>query len=109
MDPRMIATHSEWRREIELDNEPQLLSRRDLPDRRAVLVRWTAGTALLGVTACALFGGALLAAFDERTRLVAAPVFVVPRYARQAVAEGNRGDRIFVESLRAFRWFQSSS
>ena len=89
----MTAARSGWRREIELGAEPPLLSRKNLPDRRAVLVRWTAGTALLGVTACALFVGALLATFDQRTRLVAAPVFVVPRYARQAVAEGNRGDR----------------
>ncbi len=107
----MIATHSERRREIELGNEPPLLSRKDLPDRRAVLVRWTAGTALLGAAACALFAGALLATFDERTRHAAAPVFVVPRYTRQAVAEGNRGDRdirLVVAGLPAVRIEQLS-
>ncbi len=92
MDTRMNTTRSHPRREIELGHEPPLLSHEDLPDRRTAAIRWTAGTALLGVAACTLFGCLLLGAFDNRVRFATAPMLVVSRYARQAVAEGNRGD-----------------
>lgn len=62
------ARHVPTAAEIELGDAPPLLTAdsRDLPDRRAVSLRWLTGTVLVSIASTFLMGGALYAAFDGR-------------------------------------------
>jgi len=76
-------------RTVEIGEEPPLLAdgtNAPLQDRRAVSVRWLAGTVLTGFTSCVLMGGALVVALDEHIS-VAAPVAELDA---SGLAEGGR-------------------
>lgn len=81
-------------RDVPMLDEPPLTGERGLPDRRAVSIRWMAGTILIGTAAVALLGGALRGAFGYRTRFAASPVVSLPRFTGQVVDEARRGDRL---------------
>ncbi|MBU5707221.1 hypothetical protein ICN59_32510, partial [Pseudomonas aeruginosa] len=66
-------------RNVVLLDAPPLTGERGLPDRRAVSIRWMAGTILIGAAAVVLLGGALRGAFGYRTRFAASPVVSGPR------------------------------
>ncbi|WOH78426.1 M23 family metallopeptidase [Bradyrhizobium sp. BEA-2-5] len=75
-------------------DEPPLTGERKLPDRRAVSLRWMAGTILIGSAAVALLAGALRGTFGDHARFASAPVVSLPRFAGQVVDEVRRGDRL---------------
>ncbi|SDD92498.1 Peptidase family M23 [Bradyrhizobium brasilense] len=81
-------------RDIPSLDEPPLTGERKLPDRRAVSLRWMAGTILIASAAVALLAGALRGAFGDHARFAAAPVVSLPRFAGQVVDEARRGDRL---------------
>ncbi|PAY05423.1 hypothetical protein CK489_28995 [Bradyrhizobium sp. UFLA03-84] len=81
-------------RDVMLLDEPPLTGERGLPDRRAVSIRWMAGTILIGTAAVALLGGALRGTFGYRARFAASPVVSLPRFTGQVVDEARRGDRL---------------
>ena len=81
-------------RNVVLLDAPPLTGERGLPDRRAVSIRWMAGTILIGAAAVVLLGGALRGAFGYRTRFAASPVVSGPRVTGQVVDEARRGDRL---------------
>ncbi|WP_050419671.1 M23 family metallopeptidase [Bradyrhizobium tropiciagri] len=80
--------------EVALLDEPPLTGECGLPDRRAVSIRWMAGTILIGAAAVALLCGALRGAFGYRARFAASPVVSLPRFTGQVVDEARRGDRL---------------
>ncbi|MGF6309165.1 hypothetical protein ABIB82_002782 [Bradyrhizobium sp. i1.8.4] len=81
-------------REVPSLDEPPLTAERELPDRRAISIRWMAGTVLIGAAAVALLGGALRGAFGYHTRFAVSPVVSIPRFTGQVVDEARRGDRL---------------
>ncbi|NEU94847.1 M23 family metallopeptidase [Bradyrhizobium uaiense] len=81
-------------RDVPLPDAPPLTGEGGVPDRRAVNIRWIAGTVLIGTAALVLLGGALRGAFGNRTRFAASPVVSLPRFTGQVVDEARRGDRL---------------
>ncbi|MCS0501022.1 M23 family metallopeptidase [Ancylobacter mangrovi] len=78
---------------VGLGDDPPLNDGEDLPDRRAIGLRWMSSTVLMGVAAAALLVGALAGAVGRRSQLAEPPVFIAPRFARQTVAKRSRADR----------------
>ncbi|UGY23151.1 M23 family metallopeptidase [Bradyrhizobium septentrionale] len=74
--------------------EPPLTGEGEPPDRRAVSLRWMAGTVLIGAAAVALLVGALRGAFGDHMRFAVPPVVSLPRFTGQVVDEARRGDRL---------------
>lgn len=81
-------------RDVPLFDESPLTGERELPDRRALSIRWMAGTVLIGAAAVALLCGALRGAFGDHTRFAVSPVVSLPRFTEQVVDEARRGDRL---------------
>lgn len=81
-------------RDVRSFDELPLTGERELPDRRAVSIRWMAGTVLIGAAAVALLAGALRGTFGYHARFAVSPVVSLPRFAGQEVDEAGRGDRL---------------
>ncbi|UGY14644.1 M23 family metallopeptidase [Bradyrhizobium septentrionale] len=88
------AGHLSSVRNAPLLEEPPLTGEGEPPDRRAVSLRWMAGTVLIGAAAVALLVGALRGAFGDHMRFAVPPVVSLPRFTGQVVDEARRGDRL---------------
>lgn len=81
-------------RDVPLFDQPPLTGEHELPDRRAIGIRWMAGTILIGAAAIALLAGALRGAFGDHAQFAVSPVVSLPRFTGQVVDEARRGDRL---------------
>ncbi|WP_338832345.1 M23 family metallopeptidase [Bradyrhizobium sp. 27S5] len=88
------GSHRSSVRNIPSLDEPPLTGEGEPPDRRAVSLRWMAGTVLIGAAAVALLVGALRGAFGDHMRFAVSPVVSLPRFTGQVVDEARRGDRL---------------
>ncbi|WP_076859477.1 M23 family metallopeptidase [Bradyrhizobium mercantei] len=93
-DATKAGGQSSGGRDVPSSDAPPLTGERELPDRRAISIRWMAGTVLIGAAAVALLSGALRGAFGDHTRFAISPVVSLPRFTEQVVDEARRGNRL---------------
>jgi hypothetical protein len=86
---------------VDLGTEPPLMlgdePEEEAPVRRAVSLRWLAGTILTGFTSIFLMGGALMAALDNPNQFAESPdqlAETAPGPQAAGIEFGRKGDRI---------------